>query len=243
MDGYNEQSCSVLEKPFYRPIEVALRWCGLIDHEVQILGQIDADGMLKPEKFPQWPCLRLNTEKIFDAIDHGEIPHGRDGKVVEVGAHVAPSRRTVRHSDLRIWMAEYYPDQKPAFLFDVIERTTHTKLNAEAFQVLKADLDVARLELQRANEQEANSTLKMGEMRSELDSLKQKAEKGLLVIERNTLLVIIAALCDEAGIKHADRGAATGIAQLTERLGVSVSDDTVRRWLKQIPEALESRMK
>ena len=61
--------------------------------------------------------------------------------------------------------------------------------------------------------------------------------------ERNTLLTIIAALCDYSAIKPDDRGAARQIAELTEDIGAAVSDDTVRRWLKMIPDALETRMK
>lgn len=67
--------------------------------------------------------------------------------------------------------------------------------------------------------------------------------KPITTVERNTLLTIIAALCDYSAIKFEDRGAANQIARMTEEIGAAVSDDTVRRWLKQIPDALESRMK
>ena len=40
MDGYNPNSCNALEKPFYRPVEAALRWCGLITHEADILSAL-----------------------------------------------------------------------------------------------------------------------------------------------------------------------------------------------------------
>jgi len=68
-------------------------------------------------------------------------------------------------------------------------------------------------------------------------------DKPLMTTERNTLLTIIAALCDYSAIKPDDRGAANQIAKLTEEIGATVSDDTVRRWLKAIPDALETRMK
>lgn len=68
-------------------------------------------------------------------------------------------------------------------------------------------------------------------------------EKPLTSRERNTLLAIIAALCDYSDIKYQERGAAGQISALTEQIGVPVSDDTVRRMLTQIPGALESRMK
>lgn len=68
-------------------------------------------------------------------------------------------------------------------------------------------------------------------------------EKPMATTERNSLLTIIAALCKQSAIKPDERGAAMQIAELTEKMGAAVSDDTVRRALAKIPDALESRMK
>jgi hypothetical protein len=68
-------------------------------------------------------------------------------------------------------------------------------------------------------------------------------EKPLQTTERNTLLTIIAALCDYSAIKHQERGAASQIVKMTEEIGAVVSVDTVRRALEKIPDALETRMK
>lgn len=68
-------------------------------------------------------------------------------------------------------------------------------------------------------------------------------EKPLDTRAENTLLVIIKALCEHSGIKTNERGAATDIAKLTQKIGASVDADTVRRWLKKIPQALERRDK
>jgi hypothetical protein len=81
------------------------------------------------------------------------------------------------------------------------------------------------------------------ELEQSVNGAPNGADKPLTTTERNTLLTIIAALCDYSAIKTDDRGAANQIAKLTEEIGATVSDDTVRRWLKQIPDALESRMK
>lgn len=80
-------------------------------------------------------------------------------------------------------------------------------------------------------------------MRGERNSPRAMMEKGLSTTERNTLLTIIAALCDYSAIKPDNRGAANQIAKMTEEIGATVSDDTVRRWLKLIPDALATRMK
>lgn len=76
-----------------------------------------------------------------------------------------------------------------------------------------------------------------------LSSASQTNEKPLSTTERNSLLTIIAALCDYSSIKHQERGAVSQIARLTEEIGASVSADTVKRALEKIPDALDARMK
>lgn len=58
--------------------------------------------------------------------------------------------------------------------------------------------------------------------------------------KRHSLLVIIAALAGKAGIdlKH---GAAVRIKEAVEELGASMSEDTIRGILSEVPEALERR--
>jgi len=67
-------------------------------------------------------------------------------------------------------------------------------------------------------------------------------DRPLGTMERDTLLVIIAALCRECDINPMDRGASVRIREMTETLGCRVDDDTIRGKLKLIPEALESRL-
>lgn len=76
-----------------------------------------------------------------------------------------------------------------------------------------------------------------------LSKVSQAGERPLSTTERNSLLTIIAALCDYSGIPHQKRGAASQIAKLTEEIGASVSADTVKRVLEKIPDALNSRTK
>jgi hypothetical protein len=68
-------------------------------------------------------------------------------------------------------------------------------------------------------------------------------DKPLKTTERNTLLTIIAALCDYSAIDLKERGVAVQIAKMTEEIGATVTDDTVRKMLEKIPDALEARMK
>lgn len=81
------------------------------------------------------------------------------------------------------------------------------------------------------------------EFEQTINGAPNSAEKPLGKSERNTLLTIIAAFCKYESIDPQGRGAAVEIMKMTDDLGVHVDDGTIRRWLKSIPDALESRMK
>jgi hypothetical protein len=71
----------------------------------------------------------------------------------------------------------------------------------------------------------------------------QTEEKPLQQRERNTLLVVIAAICSHAKINFREKGMARKISDMTKLVVEKpVSEDTISNVLKQIPEALESRM-
>jgi hypothetical protein len=57
------------------------------------------------------------------------------------------------------------------------------------------------------------------------------------------LLTIIAALCHQANIDYTARGAAQTIKSATELSGVPIDDGTIIKVLREIPDALETRMK
>jgi hypothetical protein len=242
-DEYNEKSCNALEKPYYKPIEAALRWCNLVQHEVEILRGTGNSLFPGIGVFPQWPCLRANAEKIYDAMLNGELLHGRDGRTVSHDDHVARERMTVRHTDLKAWMAKHYPDQKPKFLFDEVERTTHAAINAESFRALQVDRDALKARIDKAEIWAAKIIAENKALIIERDSLRSTVGNKLTTTERITLLTIIAALCDNSKIEHQGRGAAAQIARLTEASGTPVSEDAVGDALKKIPNATETRMK
>lgn len=75
--------------------------------------------------------------------------------------------------------------------------------------------------------------------------LPTRTEKPLSTTERNTLLVMIAALCKEAGINPQDKSTAAKIERLVDALGLTkgITDETVKKHLDKIPEALRPRMK
>jgi hypothetical protein len=177
MNNYDAKSCSALAKLHYRPVDAALRWCGLIDHELKIL-QATGEAQFPPlGVFPQWPCLRSNIEAILDAIENGDLPHGRDGKTVIFGDHVAVARRTIRHSDLKAWMTKYHPDKKPNFLFDDVERTTHAAINADSFRALQVDRDALKTRVDKAIEVYQSLRQERDKIEGERASLAATVEK------------------------------------------------------------------
>ncbi len=176
VNEYNPKSCSALEKPFYKPIEVAIRWCGLIQHETMILSAVGEDVMPRLGQFTQWPCLRANTEKIIDAILHGDLIYGRDGSPVPKGEQVAKHRLTIRHADLKAWIISNYPDQKPAFLFDEIERTTHAAINADSFLALQVERDALKARIEKSIEVYRNLKQECDTIASERDSLRKMVD-------------------------------------------------------------------
>jgi len=134
-------------RTFYRPIEAAIRWSGLERFESRILEVVGARNIPGSEDFPLWPTLRLNVERIFDAMRNRELPYGRAGITCNDVSLLDDPQLTVRHVDLRTWMTRFYPSQKPAFLFDDIERQLHPAINAETIQALLVDREALRAQL------------------------------------------------------------------------------------------------
>lgn len=86
-------------------------------------------------------------------------------------------------------------------------------------------------------------TAALREFEQTVNDTPAQAEKPMATTERNTLLTIIAALCDYSAIDPAGRGAAGQLAKMSEEVGAPVTDDTIRKVLAKIPDALESRKK
>ena len=68
-------------------------------------------------------------------------------------------------------------------------------------------------------------------------------EKPLHTKKLDSLLLIIAALCKHSEINPKDRGVATIISKAASSLGSPIDEDTVRDFLKLIPEAVDRRSK
>ncbi|OWB28833.1 hypothetical protein ACQR5S_20060 [Xanthomonas oryzae pv. oryzicola] len=162
-----------LTKVYYRPIEAAIRWSGLHRHEASILNLLGKRQMPTRQEFPQWPTLRLNVERIYDAILHSELPFGRHGvhagssyntECMEYLLHLFDL--TVRHIDLRRWMLRCYPGQRPRFLFTAAERAAHPTITAQAGQALLVEQAALKALVRQCKQQVNALQLEYGSARA-----------------------------------------------------------------------------
>jgi hypothetical protein len=70
-----------------------------------------------------------------------------------------------------------------------------------------------------------------------------KVDRPVTIRQRRTLLTIIAAVCKHAGLNPQQRGISQKIMGMTDILGAHVDDETIAGLFKEIPDALEKRMK
>lgn len=139
MDQSGERS--PLSKVHYRPIEAAIRWTRLWKQEREILVVLQTRNLPAPGDFPQWPALRLNAERIFDALRNGELPYGLDGAPAPPETSIDHPSLTVRHVHLKAWMQRYYPEQRPKFLFSALERSVHPAITIDDVRALSFERD------------------------------------------------------------------------------------------------------
>lgn len=130
-------------KVYYRPMEAAIRWADLLVHESSIFQSLVHDETTTA-LFVQWPHLKLNIDRIHDALINGELPFGRDGINDTDPLHLDQPDLTIRHVDLRFWMAKFYPGEKPHFLFDALERNLHSAISLESTYALMMERDTLK---------------------------------------------------------------------------------------------------
>lgn len=139
----------------YQVPVAALLWCGVPAHQIQ--GHLDKSTEKIRGVFsnPYIPCLEVKCRVLHNMIESGVLPVCREKGVV-VDDHVAPERRHIRRQDLKAWIAKEFPDDKPSFLFDEIERKTHSSINKDVYLALQADRDALKakvISLNKKNEE------------------------------------------------------------------------------------------
>jgi hypothetical protein len=98
--------------------------------------------------------------------------------------HVAAERRHISRQHLKDWIAAQFPSDKPAFLFDDIERNTHTAINKDAYQALQAERDGLRARLEKAADEyrklrSERDELVLSKKQNSLNRLKPAKDLGL----------------------------------------------------------------
>lgn len=196
---HNKNDCEHLRAyhAYYPVPAAALLWCGVPPDDVQEeLNRISPHPHIRGVfTHPFIPCFEVRCRIIHDAIESRTLAASREnGKVTD--EHIAPERRHVSREHLKAWIAKEHPADKPAFLFDEVERKTHSSINADTFRALQADRDAARAELEKAKAWAAETIREMDAMRGERDSLRAMVDKASAPGERaeTTYLNIIGAM-------------------------------------------------
>lgn len=144
----------------YHPIDAAILWCDLSDHEEEIL-RVDLShpgSLLK--HFPQWPFLHIYAECIYDAIVSGDLAATCLGRPITLDNQVHRQYWSIRRADLLVWFALNYPDEKPGFLFS--QQTDHSEcISLTTHLVKQAELDAAERTIYKLREELAGMVEEM----------------------------------------------------------------------------------
>lgn len=139
---------------FYRPIEAAIRWVGLLRHQQEILSAISSPRSLpRTLDYPRWDELLLCIDRIYDAVIHRELPYGKNGVTLNDESLLDSAELTIRHIDLKRWMRTHYPEHRPGFLFSRSERIAHPVITLEAGQAMLIERQAKKVELEQCRRQ------------------------------------------------------------------------------------------
>lgn len=141
--------------------------------------------------------------------------------------------------DIEIFESYYLRKDLKTFA-RLMETTDGGKIEDPAFSPL------TRFQAACSLPRDAQLVVRCSEIKRFAESVKaghKAQEKVLSTSERNSLLCIIATLSKRAGIDPNAHGSATRIAQFAQRDGIQISDETVRKFLRRIPDAVEARTK
>ena len=107
------------------PVAAAL-WCGIPPTDVEEHLNSATQVHRAIYQHPYIKFLEPRCRAIQEAIEKGILPVSREnGKPFDGSQkHVAPEHRHVTWQNLEEWVAHKFPSDKPAFLFDEIERKT-----------------------------------------------------------------------------------------------------------------------
>jgi hypothetical protein len=183
-ESWKDHNCVAMRTHYtvYSIPHAAALWCGVTDEFIdQVLAEVtqlsDSGFGRGVWKHPEVPCLEPRSRAMAEAIENGLLPHGRESaEPVEKNDRVAPDRRHIFGRNLKIWMEEAFPNEKPAFLFDDIERDSHTSISADSYRTLQAERDALKSRIEKAIESYSLLRNEKIAIEADRDSLKKKLE-------------------------------------------------------------------
>lgn len=259
---WENDSCETVQACYsvYHVSVAAALWCGVsadkVAEELKRAQPIGSANALSRAtlRHPYLKCLEPRIRAIHAAIDSGKLQACReDGR--KTPEHVAYERRHVYGLDLKEWAKEIAPTERPTFLFDEIERSTHSAINADSYRSLKAAYDAAEHKLSQANERIWKSEEAKGLAEAECNSLRTIVESLTTQIKANdapgqraetTYLNIIAALLDCIGgnlpgiEKHPSFSSEAQMIQVLDRLFDGYAGLSASTLSRKFPEARRS---
>lgn len=151
----NLPDCKITGEIYPLPLAAVL-WCGVPLEEAEAAIS-ESDDMGKGiYKHPYIPCLEKKTRALYFAIEEKRLracrEHGEGG---EGNDHVAYNRRHFWASDLKAFIEQYHPDDKPSFLFNeeeqkpIIDLAEYQRMNAE-YTKQQAEIGLLKTELTAA---------------------------------------------------------------------------------------------
>ena len=193
----------------YSTPQAAALWCGVPEDQVaKIVNKaellnISSGSLTHIWTHPGIECLEPNSRAITEAIFNGSLP-ATDERSKETIIHtryqdLIPQCFYRRH--FKAWLAEKFPNQKPALLFDDVERGT--AISIEEFKEVRAERDDLQKELSRiqgdckeVKERYNNLREEKEAIKNKLDSLMDRVADGakLKKLERMSYLNMIAVL-------------------------------------------------
>lgn len=194
-----------LLRNYYHPIDAAILWSDLAAHETEIVQVALNTPERLVKQFPQWPFLHAYIERIYDAIACQELPATYLGHPIITDSGLERAYVTIRHSDLRMWVARYYPDEKPDFLFSKDTDHSHC-ISLVAHLAQRTELEAARSELTKLQQNYSSLQLELQTLTQNHQNLASDFEQLGAPSEASTVVfyVIIGAILDVTVGKNAD---------------------------------------
>lgn len=162
---------------------------GLLQHKQHILDVMQSHDKQAPE-LPNIPqLLHRNLSHIYDAIFHDEIPYGKNGITKNDQSLWKDPNLTIRHVDLKTWLCQYYPEEKPRFLFTKYEQFVHPAITIETAQALLIERNAIEIQLRQCRRQDQDLKLRHEASQRREDWIAEQLDRGIDVLLTNPELV------------------------------------------------------